>query len=108
MSKNLHTLGLLSCRPLLSSCPATSAAEQVPSSGLTLMLGRCTDMVDRSAKLPNSRVLFLPTLFWVSRHEEGYFDNNEVRSYLTPLLRTVAVSRGGVRNVNISSIRGGR
>jgi hypothetical protein len=36
-------------------------------------------MVDRSAKLPNSRVLFLPTLFWVSRHEEGYFDNTEVR-----------------------------
>ena len=35
-------------------------------------------MVDRSAKLPNSRVLFLPTLFWVSAHEEGYFDNNEV------------------------------
>jgi len=40
---------------------------------------RCTDMVDRSAALPNSRVLFLPTLFWVSQHEEGYFENNEVR-----------------------------
>ena len=41
-------------------------------------------MVDRSAKLPNSRVLFLPTLFWVSRHEEGYFDNTEVRSGCCP------------------------
>ncbi len=40
---------------------------------------RCTDMVDRSAALPNSRVLFLPTLFWVSEHEEGYFEDNEVR-----------------------------
>ena len=37
-------------------------------------------MVDRSAALPNSRVLFLPTLFWVSEHEEGYFEENEVRT----------------------------
>lgn len=45
-------------------------------------------MVDRSAKLSNSRVLFIATLFWVSKMKEGYFEGSEVcmRSFLTPVL----------------------
>jgi hypothetical protein len=40
---------------------------------------RCTDMVDRAALLPNSRIMFLPTLFWVSKYPEGAFDRKMVR-----------------------------
>ena len=40
---------------------------------------RCTDMVDRTVELGlNSRTMFLPTLFWVSKHSEGFFERNEV------------------------------
>lgn len=38
-------------------------------------------MVDRSAKLSNSRVLFITTLFWVSKTKEGYFDSATVRRH---------------------------
>jgi len=42
---------------------------------------RCTDMVQRTAELGLSmRTMFLPTLFWVSKHEDGYFDRNQVSS----------------------------
>lgn len=41
---------------------------------------RCTDMVQRTAELGLSmRTMFLPTLFWVSKHEDGYFDRNQVK-----------------------------
>lgn len=41
---------------------------------------RCTDMVKRTAELGvNSRTMFLPTLFWVSKHPEGFFETNSVR-----------------------------
>ena len=41
---------------------------------------RCTDMVKRTAELGvNSRTMFLPTLFWVSKHPEGFFETNPVR-----------------------------
>lgn len=46
---------------------------------------RCTDMVQRTAELGlNTRTMFLPTLFWVSKHEDGFFDSNEVRTTLIP------------------------
>lgn len=44
---------------------------------------RCTDMVQRTAELGlNTRTMFLPTLFWVSKHEDGFFE------------RTVSTSAG--------------
>jgi len=40
---------------------------------------RCTDMVKRTAELGvNSRTMFLPTLFWVSKHPEDFFETNSV------------------------------
>lgn len=40
---------------------------------------RCTDMVQRTAELGlNTRTMFLPTLFWVSKHEEGFFEHTKV------------------------------
>lgn len=51
---------------------------------------RCTDMVKRTAELGvNSRTMFLPTLFWVSKHPEDFFETNSVRlqSQCIPLIR---------------------
>lgn len=40
---------------------------------------RCTDMVRRTAQLGLfERTLFLPTLFWVSKHPDGFFETNTV------------------------------
>jgi hypothetical protein len=48
---------------------------------------RCTDMVQRTAELGlNTRTMFLPTLFWVSKHEDGFFEHTKVR---TPHSRTL-------------------
>ena len=42
---------------------------------------RCTDMVQRTAGLGlNTRTMFLPTLFWVSKHEDGFFEHTKVLS----------------------------
>ena len=42
---------------------------------------RCTDMVQRTAELGlNTRTMFLPTLFWVSKHEDGFFEHTKVCS----------------------------
>lgn len=40
---------------------------------------RCTDMVQRTAELGHdTRTMFLPTLFWVSKHEDGFFERTAV------------------------------
>ena len=40
---------------------------------------RCIDMVQRTAGLGlNTRTMFLPTLFWVSKHEDGFFEHTKV------------------------------
>lgn len=51
---------------------------------------RCTDMVQRTAELGLfERTLFLPTLFWVSKHPDGFFESNTVSRLQIKLLFVV-------------------